>query len=129
MKKIILTAIFFIFILVNKSYASSDSLVIHNDTLKETNLTTEVEETLVNEEEKIAALAPTIIERKVNIKQSKLKSKKPLSKPHGFGDFIGGLMDLVSQLWKPVWGLYTEDGYRQEGPYFLFMNNYNKLNL
>ena len=37
MKKIILTAICLIFILINKSYASNDSLVTHNDTLKETN--------------------------------------------------------------------------------------------
>jgi hypothetical protein len=129
MKKIILTTICIIFILINKNYASNDCLVIINDTLKETNYIIDEEETLVNEEEKIAVIAPTIIERKVNIKQSKLRNKKPFSKPHGFGDFIGGLMDLVSQLWKPVWGYYEEDNMRKEGPYFLFMNNYNKLNL
>jgi len=125
MKKIILAIVCLIFIVIHKSYASNDSLVIINDTLRETNIKTEEGEILVNEEKKIAVIAPTIIERKVNIKQSKLKNRKPLSKPHGFGDFIGGLMDMVSQLWKPVWGYYEEDNMRKEGPYFLFMNTDN----
>jgi hypothetical protein len=121
MKKIIFTTICFIFILINKSYASNDSLVIHNDTLKETNLTTEVEETLVNEDKKLKEQPHIIAKSKVN----KPKSVKLLKKPHGFGDFIGGLMDFVSQLWKPVWGYYEEDNMRKEGPYFLFMNTDN----
>jgi len=53
MKKITLVLVCLVYILINKSYASNDSLVIINDTLKETNLTTEVEETLVNEDKKL----------------------------------------------------------------------------
>jgi hypothetical protein len=125
MKKITLVLVCLIYISINKSYASNDSLVTHNDTLKEIISIIEEEETLVKKDKKIVEQSHLIVGCKVN----KPESVKLLKKPQGFGDFIGGLMDLVSQLWKPVWGYYEEDNMRKEGPYFLFMNNYNKLNL
>ena len=58
-------------------------------------------------------------------KNGNVKLKTKLKAANWFSD----AWDTFTDLFKPVWGHYTEDGFRSEGPYFLFMNNYNKLNL
>ncbi len=126
MKKIILTVLIILLNFFNTK-ANSDSLTskidsIYNIEVNETNDSIiEPHEENLNFEKKAEAE-----KHSSNFKKNRIvKLKSNLKAANWFSD----AWDAITDLWKTVWGLYTEDGYRQEGPYFLFMNNYNKLNL
>lgn len=48
------------------------------------------------------------------------KREKTLTKP---ANWFSDAWDAFTDLFKPVWGHYTEDGFRSEGPYFIFDRN------
>jgi hypothetical protein len=60
------------------------------------------------------------------------KQKKAINtakiKALGLGDFFSDIWDDFTSLFKPVWGYYEENGMRNEGPYFLFNREGDKLN-
>ena len=123
-KKIITTVILIISCL-NTNKANNDSLLINSDSIVIADCIkvkdTFMEELKINKEAINKNKFTTI---------SKVTKTKPISaQPEGFGDFMNNLWDIISSPFKPVWGYYEEDNMRKEGPYFLFMNNYNKLNL
>jgi hypothetical protein len=63
-----------------------------------------------------------IVKKLENKKEKKLKN---LAKP---ANWFENAWDAFTDLFKPVWGYYEEDGQRSEGLCFLFRNTENKPN-
>jgi hypothetical protein len=101
--------LFITFLVINSLNAKSDSLYYVLDT----NYNNEIIDTnLINEDRSdILGISANSVDKKIK------KREKNLVKP---ANWLSDAWDAFTDLWKPVWGLYTEDGYRQEGPYFLF---------
>ncbi|MFA9212313.1 MAG: hypothetical protein ACEQSR_00500 [Candidatus Methylacidiphilales bacterium] len=126
MKKVIIIVLI-IFLNLFKTRANSDSLTYKIDSIYITGVN-EINDSTFEKHKECLDYKPNLKEVKQtnNLKEDKIVKLESKSKPE---NWFSDAWDTFTDLFKPVWGLYTEDGYRQEGPYFLFMNNYNKLNL
>jgi hypothetical protein len=104
MKRVLLITIIGLSSLIVKAEKDSciitivDSCIISNDS------------SLVNTNAELKP-APTVN------KTTQFKQPKNTSKSSDIFDFV---RDVIDALLPPVWGYYTEDGQRTEGPYFLF---------
>ena len=126
MKKVIIIVLIIFFNLFNTK-ANSDSLTFNIDSICITD-DREINDSIFEKHEECLNLEKNLAEEKQNSslkKNGNVKLKTKLKAANWFSD----AWDTFTDLFKPVWGHYTEDGFRSEGPYFLFMNNYNKLNL
>ncbi|MFZ4797267.1 MAG: hypothetical protein ACOYMA_07205 [Bacteroidia bacterium] len=125
MKKIIVILI--ILGTINKVSAKNDSLLVCNDSIIIKHCVNPIYDSLIvdNSSGEINLKTNKISNKSIpKNKQSNIKSN---NKPDGFGDFLVGLIDFISPLWKPVWGYYEEENMKKEGPYFMFnrMENNN----
>jgi hypothetical protein len=115
MKKIILILQI---ILLNfyKTRANSDSLTYKIDSVFISE-DREINDSIFEKNEECSDFESKIKEEKqrknLNVDKTVILESKP-------ANWFSDAWDALTDLWKPVWGLYTEDGYRQEGPYFLF---------
>jgi hypothetical protein len=121
MKKII-TLQLIIFSFISNTRASIDSLnfildsnyfneIIDSNSVQEVNVVS-FESNKLNK----------IVKKLENKKEKKLKY---LAKP---ANWFEDAWDAFTNLFKPVWGHYEEDGFRSEGLCFLFRNTENKPN-
>ncbi|MFA9212315.1 MAG: hypothetical protein ACEQSR_00510 [Candidatus Methylacidiphilales bacterium] len=117
MKKTIVTVLIILLNLFNTK-ANSDSLTVKIDSVYNTEVS-EINDSIIEPHEECLNFEKKLAEEKCNSslkKNGNIKLKTKLKAANWFSD----VWDAFTDLFKPVWGLYTEDGYRQEGPYFLF---------
>ncbi|MFA9212311.1 MAG: hypothetical protein ACEQSR_00490 [Candidatus Methylacidiphilales bacterium] len=117
MKKIILIVLIILLNLFNTK-ANSDSLIFKIDSVCITDVS-EINDSTFEKYEECSVIESNIkeVKKTKNLKEDKAVKLGSKSKP---ANWFSDAWDAFTDLFKPVWGLYTEDGYRQEGPYFLF---------
>ena len=94
--------------------ANSDSLFC----IPDSNYCTEIIDSNLVQEVNVVSfeinMSNKIVKKLENKKEKKLRN---FAKP---ANWFEDAWDAFTDLFKPVWGYYEEDGQRSEGPYFLF---------
>ena len=106
-------------VFTNNICANIDSLIYFSC---DSNYSTEIIDSNLLQEEKVINLESKSIKVSKRESEIELNKKENLIKPM---NWFSDAWDFFIDLFKPVHGLYKEDGYRNEGPYFLFDRIYD----
>jgi hypothetical protein len=101
-------------LVLNNVNANSDSL----NCISDSNFCIETIDSNLIQEDNLATIEGTANKIKLKIENKKINLTKP-------ANWFTDAWDWFTDLFKPVHGLYKEDGYRNEGPYFLFDRIYD----
>jgi hypothetical protein len=111
MKKIIILII--TYSLISSVYADTDSL----NCLFDSNYCNEIIDSNLIQENNLVILESSANKMEKKVENKKVKKAKNFTKP---ANWFEDAWDFFTDLFKPVWGHYEEDGQRSEGPYFIF---------
>ena len=117
MKKLIIILISCL--VISNAKANSDSL---NYSLDSNNSTEINSDSILMQEKQITELIHEPIKNVNKLAKQTIIKKNSIAKPM---NWFSDAWDFFIDLFKPVHGLYKEDGYRNEGPYFLFDRIYD----
>ncbi len=116
MKKIIILII--TYSLISSVYADTDSL----NCLFDSNYCNEIIDSNLIQEDNLVTIESSANKMEKKVENKKVKKAKNFTKP---ANWFEDAWDFFTDLFKPVWGYYEEDGQRSEGPYFMFDRTYD----